>query len=88
MTLHKVYLTPKLVKVVIIHVDLPRTPGPDFNSVVVPKTCEPELSNILAELFNICLKESCFSDCGKISFVVPVFKNVGESKTKLKLPPC
>ena len=28
---------------------------------------EPELSYILAELFNICLKESCFPDCGKFS---------------------
>ena len=31
----------------------------------------------------MCLKESCFSDCEKISSVVPVFKNVGErSKAK------
>ena len=32
----------------------------------------------LAELFNTCLKESCFPDCWKVSLVVPVFKNVGE----------
>ena len=43
--------------------------------------CEPELSYILAELFNKCLKESCFPDCWKVSSVVPVFKNVGERST-------
>ena len=26
----------------------------------------------------MCLKESCFPDCWKVSLVVPVFKNVGE----------
>ena len=41
----------------------------------------PELSYMLAELFNKCLKESCFPDCWKVSFVVPVFKNVGERST-------
>ena len=30
----------------------------------VLKNCETELSYILAELFNKCLKESCFQDCG------------------------
>ena len=39
---------------------------------------ELELSYILTELFNKCLKESCFPDCCKVSLVVPVFKNVGE----------
>ena len=33
---------------------------------------------MLAELFNMCLKESCFPDCWKVSLVVPLFKNVGE----------
>ena len=46
--------------------------------VVVLKNSEPELSYILAELFNKCLKESCFPHCWKVSSVVPVFKNVGE----------
>ena len=45
---------------------------------MVLKNCEPKLSYILAELFNKCLKESCFPDCWKVSYVVPVFKNVGE----------
>ena len=29
----------------------------------------------------MCLKESCFPDCWKVSTVVPVFKNVGERST-------
>ena len=49
--------------------------------MVVLKNCEPELSYILAELFNKCLKEPCFPDCWKVSSVVPVFKNVGERST-------
>ena len=44
---------------------------------MVLKNCEPEL----AELFNLCLKESCFPDCWKVSLVVLVFKNVGERST-------
>ena len=43
--------------------------------------CGPELSYILAEFFNMFLKESCFPDCWKVSSVVPVFKNVGERPT-------
>ena len=48
---------------------------------MVLKNYEPELSYILVELFNMCLKESCFPDCWKVSLVVPVFKNVGERST-------
>ena len=29
----------------------------------------------------MCLKQSCFPDCWKVSLVVPVFKNVGERST-------
>ena len=71
-------LTPKMVKKVILNLDLPKASGPDCISVVVPKNCEVERSYILAELFNKCLKESYFPDCWKVSSVVPVFKNVGE----------
>ena len=57
--------------------------GPYCIPVVVLKNREPELSYILAELFNVCVKEFCFPDCWKVSSVVPVFKNVGErSKAK------
>ena len=55
--------------------------GLDCIPVVILKNCESELSYILAELFNICLKESCFRDCWKLSLMVRVFKNVGESST-------
>ena len=46
--------------------------------MVALKNCEPERFYILVELFNKCLKESCFPDCSKVSSVVPVFKNVGQ----------
>ena len=49
--------------------------------MVVLKNCEPELSYILADLFNIFSKESCFRDCWKVSLVVPVFKYIGERST-------
>ena len=48
---------------------------------MVLKNCQPEISYILAELFNMCLKESYFPDCWKVSSVFPVFKNVGERST-------
>ena len=76
--LHNISVTPKVVKKVIINLDLPNPSGPDCIWVVVLKNCEPELSYILVELFNKCLKESCFADCWKVLSVVPVFKNVGE----------
>ena len=79
--LHNISVTPKMVKKVIMNLDLSKASGPDYIPVVVLKNCEPELSYILAELFNKCLKESCFPDCWKVSSVVPVFKNVGERST-------
>ena len=48
---------------------------------MVLRNCEPELSYILAELFNKCVKDSCFPDCWKASLVVPVFQNVGGRST-------
>ena len=65
-------------KKVITNLDSSKVSGPDCIPVMVLKTCEPEPSFILAELFNMCLKESCFPDCWKVSSVVPVIKNVGE----------
>ena len=49
--------------------------GPDCIPVAIQKNCESELSYILAELFNLCLKES---DSWKVSSMAPEFKNVGE----------
>ena len=79
--LHNISITPKMFKKVITNLDSSKASGPDCVPVVVLKNCEPELSYILAKLFNKCLKESCFPDCWKVSSVVPVFKNVGERPT-------
>ena len=70
---HNISVTPKMVKKVIMNLDLSKASGPDCIAVVVLK---PELSFIPAELFNKCLKESCFPDCWKVSSVVLVFKTV------------
>ena len=70
-----------MVRKVVMNLGLSKASGPDCIPVVVLKNCEPELSYILAELFNKCLKESCFPDCWKVLSVVPVFKNVGERST-------
>ena len=69
-----------MIKKVTTNLDLSEVSGPDCILSVVLKNCESELSYILAELFNMCMKESCFPDCCKVSLVVPVFKN--------PLPPC
>ena len=79
--LHNISLIPKMVRKVVTYLDLSKASGPGCIPVVVLKNCEPKLSYILAELFNKCLKESCFPDCWKVSSVVPVFKNVGERST-------
>ena len=76
--LHNISVTPKMVKKVIMNLDLSKASGPDCIPVVILKNCEPKLSYILPKLFNKCLKESCFPDYWKVSLVVPVFKNVGE----------
>ena len=76
-----------MVKKVIKNLDSSKASGPDCILVVVLKNCEPELSYILAELFNMCLKESCFPDCWKVSSVVLVFKNVRERSTAKNYPP-
>ena len=79
--LHNISITPKMVKKVITNLDSSKASGHDYIPVVVLKNCEPELSYILAKLFNMWLKESCFPDCWKVSSVAPVFKNVGERST-------
>ena len=64
-----------------MNLDLSKASGRDCIPMVVLKNCQPELSYILVELFNKCLKESCFPGYWKVSSVVPVFKNVGERST-------
>ena len=58
--LHNISVTPKMVKKVITNLDLSKASGPDCIPLLVLKNYEPELSYILAELVNKCLKESCF----------------------------
>ena len=65
-----------MVKKVITNLNLSKASGPDCIPVVVLKNCQLELSYILDKLFNMCLKESYFPDCWKVSSVVPMFKNV------------
>ena len=79
--LHNISITPKMVKKVITNLDLSKTSCPDCFPVAVLKSCDPDLSYIVAELFNMCLKESSFPDCWKVSLVVSVCKNVGEMST-------
>ena len=79
--LHNTFLTPKMIKMVIANLDSSKASGYDCILVVVLKNCEPELSYILAELFNMCLKEPCLPDYWKVSLVVPVFNNVGGRST-------
>ena len=76
--LHNIYVTPKMVKKVIMNLDLSKVSSLDCIPLVVLKNCELELSYILAELFDKFLRESCFPDCWKVSSVFPVFKNVRE----------
>ena len=59
--LHNISVTPKMVKKVVKNLDLSKASGPDFIPVGVRKNYELELSYILAELFNKCLKDSFFS---------------------------
>ena len=70
-----------MVRKVIKNLDLSKTSGLDCIPVVVLKNWEPELSYILAELFDKCLKESCFPGFWKVSSGVPVFKIFGERST-------
>ena len=76
--LHNISVTPKMVKKVIMNLDLSKASGPDCILVVVLKNCEPELSYILAELLYKYLKLSWFPDCWKFSSVPPEFKNSGK----------
>ena len=58
---HNIPVAPKLIK----KIDSSNMSGPGCISVVFLKNIEPELSYMLAELLNTCLKESCFLDCGR-----------------------
>ena len=66
----------------VVNLDLSKASGPDCILGVVPKNCQPELSYILAELFNKCLKDSCFQIAGWFHWWS--LKNVGERGLQLK----
>ena len=70
-----------MVEKVITNLDSSKAFGADCIPVMALKNCEPELSYILTEPFNMYLNESCFPDCWNVSSVVPVLKNVGERST-------
>ena len=78
--LHTISVTPKMAEKLIPNLYLLKVFDLDCISVVVLMNCEPELSPILAELFNKGLKESFFQIVSdwKVSSVVPVFKIVGK----------
>ena len=89
--LHNISVTLMMVKKVITNLDSSKTSGNDCISIVVLKNWEPNLSQIPAEIFKICLE--CifyfyFPDCWNVSSVVSVIKNVGKRSTAKKLLPC
>ena len=79
--LHNISITQKMVRKVISNIDSSKTSCPDCIPVVVLRNCESDLSYVLAEPFNMCLKKSYFPDCWKVSLVIPLFKSVGERST-------
>ena len=60
--LHNISIIPTMVEKVITNLDSSKKSGFHWIPVAVLKNCEPELSYIPTELFNMCLKESCFPD--------------------------
>ena len=70
---HNISLTHKMIKKVIKNLDSSKLSGPDCILVMVLKNCEPKLSYTLAELFNMCLKESSFPDCWKVLSVAETY---------------
>ena len=68
--LHNISVTPKMVTKV--------TTNFDCIPMVVLKNCEPQFSYILAELFNICLKDSCFPDFWKVPSVALYLRMLGK----------
>ena len=79
--LHNISITQKMVRKVISNIDSSKMSCPDCIPVVVLRNCESEVSYVLAEPFNMCLKKSYFPDCWKVSLVIPLFKSVGERST-------
>ena len=81
--LHNIFITPKMVKKVITNHDSSKVSSTDCIPVVVLKNYKPELSYILAKLFNMCLKESCFPDCWKVLYLRMLVKGLVLKTTAL-----
>ena len=56
-------------------------------SGLVLKNYESGLPYILADLFNMCLKEPCFPGFWKVSSLAPVFQNFGERSSNKNYHP-
>ena len=63
--LHNVSVTSKLIKKVIMNLDLSKASGPDCIPVVVLKNCEPEFSYILANSSTSVLRSVVFQIVGR-----------------------
>ena len=72
------FATLELVKKIVVDLDFCKASGRGCVPAVVLKNCKTELSYISANLFNMCLKESFFPDCSKISSVSSGSWNVGQ----------
>ena len=72
--------SPMVIKKVITDFDFSKASSTHWIPVVVLKNCGPDLSNISADLFIMCLKVSFFFlGYWKILFVLPVSHNDGKS---------
>ena len=80
-------ITARMVSHAIYHLDTCKATGPDRIPSIVLKMCSPELSPVLAKLYNKCLAKSCFPSCWKSSEVVPAFKNDGDRSDPGKYRP-
>ena len=73
-----------MVEKVITILDSSKASSPDFIRLLFLRNCEPQLSYILAELFNMCMKEFYSPNRWKVSLVVTVFKNIAGSSRSRK----
>ena len=71
-------ITSRKVASEILDLDASKATSTDPIPSIVFQRCSPELSPVLAKLFNKCLAESCFPSCWKYPSVVPAYKNNGE----------
>ena len=61
-----------LVKNVMDNLHLLKASGPNCILVVVLKNCEPQISYVLDDLFNMCVQKFVFPGCWNVSSEVPV----------------